>query len=88
VAGRTLDRDLARLAAIELLHADDLAEGDVVAVLEPMPRLVEAGDHRVVVILDLDNHARQRLLACRIDTCKCRPKVVEDRAVGKGGPQQ
>ena len=72
-----LDRDLARLAAVELLHALDLGESDKVAVFETMTRLVEAGDEALAILVNGDDHASQGLLAGRVDTSELRAEVIE-----------
>ena len=74
---RALDRDLARLAAVELLHALDLGESDKVSVFETMTRLVEAGYEALAILVNGDDHASQGLLAGRVDTSELRAEVIE-----------
>ena len=74
---RTLNRDFARFAAVELLHAFDLSESDKVAVLETMTRLVEASDKALAVLVNGDDHAGQGLLASGVDTSELRTEVIE-----------
>jgi hypothetical protein len=47
---RSLDSHLARGAAIELCHSLDFTEGNKVAVLETMPRLVQARNKTLAVL--------------------------------------
>lgn len=62
-ASLTGDLDLDGLAAVESLHALDLLEGDVVAVLEAVPGLVLARHHAVH---DAGDHGGDGLLAVRV----------------------
>mmetsp|Transcript_25221 Transcript_25221/g.43551 ORF Transcript_25221/g.43551 Transcript_25221/m.43551 type:complete len:980 (-) Transcript_25221:283-3222(-) len=74
VSARVLDRERVRPedfdgaggAVVELGHADDLGEGDVVGVLEAMSRLVQRRHHAGVLLSDGGDHDGERLLAVRV----------------------
>ena len=74
---RALNRYLARLAAVELLHALDLGESDKVAIFETMTCLVEASDKALAILVNGDDHAGQGLLAGGVDTSELRTEVIE-----------
>mmetsp|Transcript_22935 Transcript_22935/g.52953 ORF Transcript_22935/g.52953 Transcript_22935/m.52953 type:complete len:466 (-) Transcript_22935:264-1661(-) len=88
VAARVLDgesvraEDLHRVRrlAVELAHADHLGEGDLVAVLEAMPRVVEHGDDAGRLLRDGRNHRRERLLARGVVHDEGVAKVAEETA--------
>lgn len=74
----TDDSDLARLGTVQLRHSLHLMQGDIVAVLEAVPGLVEARHNAVRVVRDARNHAAQRRLAICVRHHKVRAKIAKD----------
>jgi len=74
----SLDGYLARLAAVERLHALDLGKGHIVSVLQPVACLVEGRDEAFLV--DAGHDAVKWVLARRVDDCELFTKIAKDGA--------
>lgn len=81
----TLDCDLFGFTAVQFGHALDLAESDIVAVLQTVPALIESRDRGLLVLIDVHNHALQGLLSVGVDTDELLAKVAEDGAKDTSG---
>ena len=76
---RTLDSDLAGFTSVQFGHSLNFTERDKVAILETMASLVQAINNTLLVLVNRNDHARQRLLARRIYASKLRAEVVKCR---------
>lgn len=75
---RALDRNLARLTAVQCLHTFNFGKGDVVAIFKTMSSLIECRDQTLLV--NASNNTAQGSLAGRVDDGELVAKVAEDGA--------
>lgn len=76
----TKNFDSSRLHLVELGHALNFGEGNIVAIFETVASFVKASHNTLSVLQHVCDHTAQRILSGSIDNLKLLSKVVEHSA--------
>lgn len=82
---QTLDGHFPGLGVVELGHAFNFAECNIVSVFQSMSALIQCSDDAFLVLVNTHKHSLKSLFAVGIDANKLVAKVTEDRAEEASG---